>query len=309
MRRVGLLIRGWGILFGVLIFVMNAATAQIRISEEIKPSEIVTTDSHKLYLIDFWATWCGPCISAKKYLEVLQKHYPEELYILSLTQETPDVVRKFLNKHKTGLAIAIDYDKENFTKHGIRSLPNSIMFSGNGELIWKGHPSDLSKSAIEGFLTGTNAEVRREEFIVLEAYKRVTENDFREPVPENEIEITAIENGPDILEFDTLKDFTTYTGNLISILAYLTGVSNQQVHLSPGVKNQFYKIAVKQGSRKEKNLVKHVMRQLKIRYEYNSVKGEALVLDSEHPNLWNTEQIDWGEDNPKYLIDDTQIQA
>ena len=51
------------------------------------------------------------------------------------------------------------------------------------------------------------------------------------------------------------------------------------------------------------------MRELRIRYDFNNVQGEVLVLDSNNPNLWNTEQIEWGTDNPKYLIDDTQIQA
>ena len=307
--RGGLKIKHWGMLFGISLILSNTIHGQLRISEEIKPSEIVTSDAHKLYLIDFWATWCGPCVSAKKYLGVLQKQFPEDLYIISLTQETPEVVRKFLKKHETGLAIAIDYDKETFRKYGIRSLPNSILFSADGEMLWNGHPSNLKAQDIKNYLRRSPSAVSRDAFIKLQAYKKVSAEKTEEHITEREIEISEIKNGPEILEIDTNQDFTIYKGNLKSILAYLTGVSNHQMHLSPEVKNGFYRIVVKQGGRKERNLLKHVMRELRIRYDYNNVQGEVLVLDSNNPNLWNTEQIEWGTDNPKYLIDDTQIQA
>ena len=307
--RVGLKIKHWGMLIGMTLIFCNTINAQLRISEEIKPSEIVTADAHKLYLIDFWATWCGPCISAKKYLGVLQKQFPEDLYIISITQETPEVVRKFLKKHETGLAIAIDYDKETFNKYGIRSLPNSILFSADGEILWKGHPSNLSQQDIRNYIRRSPNAVNRDAFVKLQAYKKVSTKVSEEDIPERDIEISEINNGPEILEVDSFQDYTTYEGNLKSILAYLTGVSNHQMHLSPEVKNGFYRIVVKQGGRKAKNLVKHVMRELRIRYDHNNVQGEVLVLNSNNPNLWNTEQIEWGTDNPKYLIDDTQIQA
>ena len=38
----------------------------------------------KYVLIDFWGTWCGPCIPAKKYLGSLQKQFPRDFYVISM---------------------------------------------------------------------------------------------------------------------------------------------------------------------------------------------------------------------------------
>jgi thiol-disulfide isomerase/thioredoxin len=38
-----------------------------------------------LLIIDFWATWCGPCVASFPKLEFLQKKFGEKLRILSVT--------------------------------------------------------------------------------------------------------------------------------------------------------------------------------------------------------------------------------
>ncbi|NNK72056.1 MAG: TlpA family protein disulfide reductase [Flavobacteriaceae bacterium] len=302
----------WG--FFILVFLLGGlilVQGQVRISDEIQPSKIVTANSHKLFLVDFWATWCAPCISAKKYLGVIQKQFPEDLYILSISNESPGTVRKFLTKHPSDLAIAIDYDKETFGKHQIKSLPNAILFSGQGELLWQGHPSNLNNRDILRFVNQNNTKVKRSDFIELKSYKKITET--QKPVEDVDSNsgfvITPTENGPEILNIINRKQFVVYKGNLISIMAYLWGVSDKQVFLSPEVKNQNYELTIPNDGRTQKNLVKRIMRKLKLRYDSNSVSGEAVVLKTDNPKFWNTKQIDWGNDNPKYLIDDEQIQA
>jgi len=94
---------------------------QIKISEYIQPSSIATQTNNKLYFVYFWATWDGPCIHASKYIESLQKQYPENFYVLSLSQESPEVVKRFVLKHKNGLATAIDYEGETFPKYKVYS--------------------------------------------------------------------------------------------------------------------------------------------------------------------------------------------
>jgi thiol-disulfide isomerase/thioredoxin len=58
---------------GVFIF-SNQAFAQVKISELLQASDYHTpTSKQKLFMIEFWATWCGPCITVSDYLDVLQE--------------------------------------------------------------------------------------------------------------------------------------------------------------------------------------------------------------------------------------------
>ena len=87
-------------------------------------------------MIEFWATWCGPCITVSDYLDVLQEQYINDLYILSLSEETPETVKKFLNRRPTRFATAIDYDGETFKKYGVKDLPFAVLLDADANIVW-----------------------------------------------------------------------------------------------------------------------------------------------------------------------------
>ena len=62
---------------------------------------------NKLIIIDFWATWCGPCIAAMSNLESLQKKNSKILQIISVTTEDKSHVEAFMNKRKGDADIPI----------------------------------------------------------------------------------------------------------------------------------------------------------------------------------------------------------
>ena len=61
------------LVLGVFFFT-NLAFAQVKISELLQHSDYHTPMSkQKLFMIEFWATWCGPCITVSDYLDILQE--------------------------------------------------------------------------------------------------------------------------------------------------------------------------------------------------------------------------------------------
>src|SRR5829696_2286085 len=52
----------------------------------------------KLLILDFWATWCSPCIAAFPKLDSLQRKFGDKLQILSVTKESKSIVKQFLSK-------------------------------------------------------------------------------------------------------------------------------------------------------------------------------------------------------------------
>ena len=121
-------------------------------SETIQTSKWATDIEASLFFVDFWATWCKPCVYASEYLGVLQKQYPDRFYVVSLSEENPDVVKRFLKKHPTGLAVAIDYNGETFKANNTRVLPYGLLINANGEVLWKGSPTDFKQADLERYL-------------------------------------------------------------------------------------------------------------------------------------------------------------
>lgn len=282
--------------------------AQINISEQIQSNSSATLDENKLYFVDFWATWCGPCIPAKKYLGTLQKQFKEDFYVISISSESPELVKKYIAKRPTNLAVGIDYDNQTFTEYEIQSLPTGILFDAKGRVLWKGHPANLSVGDIKRHLARNTTRIAVKDFIQLKAYKKVTD-EISDYEPAEDFELKVSDNFSSILEIKDQGDYTSYTGSLKSILAYLYKVNDQQIRLESTLDQKGYTLHIKKNSRKHNNLSKHVLKSLKLKMEEEVVNGEVVVFKSDGSKFWDTDQVNWGPDTPKYLIGDDHIEA
>src|ERR1700679_2534416 len=63
----------------------------------------------KVVVLEFWATWCGPCIKAIPHLNDLAEQFKgKPVVFISVTSENEDVVRFFLKKHPMKTWVGLD---------------------------------------------------------------------------------------------------------------------------------------------------------------------------------------------------------
>ncbi|MBK19414.1 MAG: thiol:disulfide interchange protein [Rhodospirillaceae bacterium] len=93
----------------------------------------------KLVLVNFWATWCAPCIREMPSLAKLQKQRGgKEFTVLALSQDFKEwkAVNPFLEKHKLdGLPIYVDRKMATGRKLKVIGLPTTVLLSKKGQVL------------------------------------------------------------------------------------------------------------------------------------------------------------------------------
>ncbi|MDE0887970.1 MAG: redoxin domain-containing protein [Phycisphaerales bacterium] len=108
----------------------------------------------KVTVMEFWATWCGPCKAGMPHLSELQKEYKDQgVDIIGVSNEKLALVESFIAKpqwdKKTNYTIAVDRDgatNNAYMKAAKRSgIPCAFVVDGEGKVAWIGHPMSMDE--------------------------------------------------------------------------------------------------------------------------------------------------------------------
>lgn len=91
-------------------------------------------------LINFWATWCGPCKKEMLHLDRLSKTYKQKnLSILSIsidTQRSLSEVKRFIRSKRYDFDVFIDPNQQIFKKLNGNIMPTNLLIDKNGQVVW-----------------------------------------------------------------------------------------------------------------------------------------------------------------------------
>lgn len=138
------------------------------------PTPITKIEKDKIYVIEFWATWCGPCIAAMPHLSELAKKYTDKIDFIgadvmensydrsrkqeSYLQKVTEFVKQQYKLGKLTYNVIADNNAEDLNKNwleaaGIDGIPSSFVVQ-NGKIAWIGHPHYIDP-ILEAIVAGT----------------------------------------------------------------------------------------------------------------------------------------------------------
>ena len=131
--------------------ITNIATAQIDVGDTIPSIALkstsytevnITSFKGKYVLIDFWASWCGPCrLGNKKLVKLHNEVSSDKIEIIGISIDTDtNKWLKAVEKDKIKFTQLIDskgFDAETAIQFGVEELPSKFLFNAEGILIAK----------------------------------------------------------------------------------------------------------------------------------------------------------------------------
>ena len=126
-----------------------AATPEIKVSEWIDQAPVRLADLRgRVVLLDFWATWCGPCRYSMPKINALSRKYRDRgLVVLGLTEfegeadgralsraEEVEYLRQFKRRQSISYGFAVSDDKETARNYGVVSIPTAVLIDRRGRV-------------------------------------------------------------------------------------------------------------------------------------------------------------------------------
>jgi len=100
----------------------------------------------RVTVLDFWATWCGPCLRASPTLARLQQKHDGDLNVIAVggQSESRSDVLSYLRKNEPEYAHVFDGDQTLAKKLRVRGIPHVVVVSTDGVVRWQGNPLNSS---------------------------------------------------------------------------------------------------------------------------------------------------------------------
>ncbi len=120
----------------------------------------------KVVVVDFWATWCGPCVASIPHTNDLADTFRDDVVIIGISNENPSKFWQGMDKLASSKRInldtfryylALDASATMKKKVNVTAIPHAIVMSSDWMVRWQGHPATLTAADLGRIVAANKA--------------------------------------------------------------------------------------------------------------------------------------------------------
>ncbi len=156
------------------------------IAHWIKGDVVEDFEDGNVYIVEFWATWCGPCRTSMPHIASLQEQYKDyNVQFIGISDEDLPKVFSFLTSQHpegstwndvTAYTMATDPDKSVYTDYmkaaGQNGIPTAFIVGKDQHIEWIGHPMEIDKPLEMVVHDSWDREAHKAEFDAMAAIQK-----------------------------------------------------------------------------------------------------------------------------------------
>ena len=157
---------------GLLICLLSALAAsaalkvgdtapKLKAAKWLRGDPVTAFEGDKVYIVEFWATWCGPCVASIPHLnEIYVRHKDKGLVVIgqNVMEDDDQAVAAFVKgmAGKMTYRVTLD-DQGHMAKHwlqaaGQNGIPCAFIVNKRGKIAYIGHPMSIEESLLDKLL-------------------------------------------------------------------------------------------------------------------------------------------------------------
>jgi len=177
----------------LILFTLQLTAQRTEISSKLSGIEMIqiegestinynflTETEGKIVIIEFWETWCGPCIEGMHHLKELKNKFPEKLKIICVSSDNFARTTKFIDNNSFPFDFIYDKEKHLSERFPHTGIPHSVFIDMNGDIQSETYPGLLTESIIKKIIIGESVKVpEKKNFTAASLEKSFSENKIK----------------------------------------------------------------------------------------------------------------------------------
>jgi uncharacterized protein (TIGR03435 family) len=117
----------------------------------------------KVVWLEFWATWCSPCVAAMPHLQKLQEEFAGRLQVITVSTEKEKRIRQYMANQPSNLWFALDSADQLRKPFPYRLIPHSVLIDTKGTIIAITDPQNITSQVIADVIAGKEIDLPKKE--------------------------------------------------------------------------------------------------------------------------------------------------